>query len=247
MSMIYCPKCGKQISDKAAFCVGCGASVPEMLGGQTVGADAQPAASSAAPAAAPASAPNKSNKILIIIIVILAVLLVGVGSVLGVIAVFSISGSSGPSGQASQSSYDDVNQLFNFEQSSNQTFEQSSAYTRPETSYESSKTVSEPPKPTSYSVNLNVYVEHNINMGKYNVDVLVDGMVLATLGDKQSYNQTLTLSPGKHVIAFQENGNPSNVTECSETIKGDTTLSYSLKRRSQYDLVHGYGIDVTRS
>ena len=95
-------------------------------------------------------------------------------------------------------------------------------------------------------VDLMVTVEHNYKFGKYNVDVVVDGETVATLGDKETFNQQLRLTPGKHTFSFQENGNPSNHTDVAETVTADTSFTYSLKRRAEYDILHGYGIEVSK-
>ncbi len=212
MGMVYCMKCGKQISDKAPFCPGCGASTG-------VAAATPQAYAQAAPA------PAKNNGILIILVVIMAIVLV-VGGVVAAVAIPATIGITN-SANVQNDMNAGANAMLNLD-GSNGNNENGAV------------------EDDRCLVDLMVTVEHNYKFGKYNVDVVVDGETVATLGDKETFNQQLRLTPGKHTFSFQENGNPSNHTDVAETVTADTSFTYSLKRRAEYDILHGYGIEVSK-
>jgi len=86
-----------------------------------------------------------------------------------------------------------------------------------------------------FSVNLEVYLEKNMDinpLSDYNVDVLVDGNIHATLGNGQTFQTKypLSLAAGVHTIRFQNNEKSSTFKEITVTIDSDTTLRYSVKR-----------------
>lgn len=227
MALIYCEKCGNQISDLAPKCPHCGA-VNNLV---------QPQPPQLQPPQPQPQPPKKNKSGLIAVIAIAVIFCIGCAILAPSMVQNSSSKSSTYSnpansmldrGSRTYSSVDDDDDYYGYDDYDD--YDDYDNYTN-----------------NSYTVILNAKVEHNMLMGKYDVDVLVDGHTIATLGDGQSTSIDLNLEYGVHEITFQENGNPTNQTVRTETITSDTTLSYSIKRRGERDVVHGYGIDVTKS
>lgn len=101
-----------------------------------------------------------------------------------------------------------------------------------------------------YNVTIEANCRENLAMNKYDVDILLDGDMLATLGHGRSDTYNLELSAGSHTLEFRINGttafgnaiyDPSDSdTFCRKTIhvSEDETFSYRAK------LVKGNGIEV---
>lgn len=188
MAIVSCPKCGKQISDKAIVCPNCGTGFAQSeQTGNVNPAQYQPASP------VNQSAPKNNNKPIVIIGVIIAVLLVAL------IAVLLLNMSNGSSTESGAQSGVVVNPPSTSQSASN--------YTPPVQSTAAAETESTAPAaPTYYNVTLTVDCIQNTVANKYGVDVLVDGMALSTVPHGGLMEFSLQLSEGSHSIEFRING-----------------------------------------
>lgn len=103
---------------------------------------------------------------------------------------------------------------------------------------------------TYYDVTLHVECKKNLMMNKYDVDILVDGQRVATLGHGLTDDYDLELSKGSHNVEFRVNGITAFGNDIYSASKKDTfqvkTISVSKNSTFSYraKLVAGNGIEV---
>lgn len=206
MALISCENCGKQISDKAAACPHCGAA-------RTPATELNPI-QSPAPVQSPAPAPQqpKGNGKKVAIIVGAAVALL---ALIITVVVIATNHSSKPKGTIR----DDSTGLAVGGQGGYDYYDEP-VYT---------------PEPVEYyDVTLNVELRANPVFNQDDVDILVDGDTIATLGHGFSDSYVESLSEGTHEIEFRINGkyDPVNAfTFCKKTVRvsDDETFSYYME------------------
>ena len=228
MAMIFCSKCGKQISDKAAACPHCGA--PNVAYAQSAPQPVQQ------PARAPqnAPAPQRSKTVPFLVLIIL-LLVVGIS----VTSITLMKKNKSDSSSSSSKYENPANSLI------------------VDTTKSPSRIVDEPSVTKAASqdcnVHFNVFVTHDKGgLASYSINVYVDDNKYATLGDEETWNLTLSLSKGVHKIRFESNENKHKGDDLFNkeeafTITGDTTLSYEITRHTKIgNVLSGTkGIEVT--
>lgn len=202
MAMIFCYNCGKQISDKAPVCPHCNA-VQEVQGAELQEVkQPMPAEPQFQTTTVMNTTAKKKQNPMMMVVIVLLILLVAAGVVIvGMMADKSDGGTSSV-GQATNS-WD----------------------------YQYSEPVAEAnSEPESYSVTFYVEVDENLFFSKYDVDVLLDGKSLETIGHGQGKQfEPRMLQKGTHKLTFCKNGDSTVKGETSFEVTEDMTLSYKLE------------------
>lgn len=218
MSMIFCPKCGKQISDKAPVCPHCKSPNPFMQNQQP---QMQPQFQQAPTVQnQPASKHSKLVPVLLILI-----LVIGIATATPYLI---RKNKSSDSSTAETQTFTNDNPLNNAIVPK----EDATKFTFTETE------TNAPVKPTEATaksekcmVKFKFSVEDQVNPFRvYDTDVLIDGKIICTLGDGEVKNDIpeLSIERGIHTIRFQKNGDPTFYKELTEVVNDDCTLSYHI-------------------
>ncbi len=247
MGKIFCRNCGAQVEDTEVYCMNCGAKIPSTPTVPVMNAPVQPM-----------PAKKKVNPLVVIVPVIAGVAVLSIASAILLPSILKIQGPVADNSiVATESSSFNKEEKKAPSESSASLYEESSYYNEPskyadnDDDYHeyspSSKVQAAPSYPDTCELALWVKIEHNIKFAKYDVDVYIDDKWIATLSDSEEYNGTVELSRGNHTIKFSQADDSSNSTSRTIIANDDLSKSFSIKRRAKYDIVHGYGIEVTES
>ena len=228
MALIYCSKCGKQVSDKAAVCPHCN----QVL-------RVQQAAPAQAPVQIPAQAPQsqtvpapaaKKSKFPIIMGIVIVLL---IGSTAAICAPMFISARQGGANSVT-SSADSVSGGVN-------TVPDDSGYTQP------SWNVTQPPVQTTaaterseFTVVFTVTTVEGI-ISDYDIDFYVDGSCVDSIGAGMTKQYTMTLSKGSHVIQVKRSKDGEKEGSTTLNVSEDMEVNYSVQLRT------GFGRDIVIS
>ncbi|MBR4628002.1 MAG: zinc ribbon domain-containing protein [Ruminococcus sp.] len=222
MAMIFCPRCGKQISDKAPVCPHCKSPNP-MVQRQM----AQAPVYQQQPQQTPA--PKKSHAGSVIAI-ILIVILAGVGMIGGNYLLHR--DKSSDSGKTESTAFTNENPINDAlvpkEETSKIKFSE-------EPTQNAVKATEAPTESDKYKVKLKFTVENQLNPTRtYSTNVYFDGEILCSLQDGEVNNDipVFYVKRGIHTIRFEKNGESSHYKEITVTIDKDCTLSYHIKKLS---------------
>ena len=192
MAMIFCPRCGKQISDKAPVCPHCNSQNP-MFHGQ------QPQA----PVSQPSPAPNKSK--LPVIIVILLVIAIGAAVATPIYL----------KKNKSDNSSTNETQVFTNQNPVNESIvpkEDTTKFSFAETEANSSaKSTEASAESEKCKVKLQFTSEDQTNPTRtYDTNVYFDGEIICTLEDGEVKNNipVFYVERGIHTIRFEKTANP---------------------------------------
>ena len=243
MAMIFCSKCGNQISDKAVKCPHCGSA---NLAFQQQQLNQQPMQNQYPQNVQNNAKPNGS-KVVPLLIGIIAVLLVGCG----VLAFVLLNKDSDRQGVGT--GYDNpANQLFSNNDTEkpneNDIFEEK----QPQTSVKEDPVVEIKPEPTKepevpvvskYSVILTFESIKNIAPGtKFNTDILIDGNTLCTLSNGETKTlPTLSLEYGVHTIRLQKSDDSDFYSDITFIVEGDMKATYKFKKH--YGVMEKFSIE----
>ena len=219
MAMIFCSKCGKQISDKAAACPHCGA--PNVAYAQSAPQPVQQ------PARAPqnAPAPQRSKTVPFLVLIIL-LLVVGISVTSITLMKQNKSDSSSSSSKQIITNTNPINDVIAPRDDNT-------------LSFESTTNAQAATQEEFYAVTFKFTSEKNVlPKTKFDTDVIFDGQVLCTLTNNSTKEvPTFYTKRGIHTLRFQKNGDESFYKDVTITINGDTSLYYSFHKH--------YGVDET--
>ena len=220
--MIFCPKCGKQISDKAPVCPHCKSPNPFMQNQQP---QMQPRFQQAPTVQnQPASKHSKLVPVLLILI-----LVIGIATATPYLI---RKNKSSDSSTAETQTFTNDNPINNAIVPK----EDATKFTFAETE------TNAPVKPTEASaesekckVKLQFTSEDQTNPTRtYDTNVYFDGKIICTLEDGEVKNNipAFYVERGIHTIRFEKNGESTHYKEITVPIDDDCTLSYHIKKLS---------------
>ena len=82
----------------------------------------------------------------------------------------------------------------------------------------------------AYTINY----ESNIVMAKYDIEVYVDGELVATVSNGKSVAGEIAVEPGVHTVTFCKAGDKSVTGSTTVTVNGYTVFKHSLKSHRDY-------------
>ena len=81
-------------------------------------------------------------------------------------------------------------------------------------------------------LSLSIAFEENLMFSTYDVSMLIDGTVIATMPHGQGYSGTVDLEPGRHTLEFQRSGKASVNGVYTFNLHGDASLSCEIHAKN---------------
>ena len=206
MALINCPKCGKQVSDKAAVCPHCN----QMLNVQQNIQQYVPL-NIPQPASAPAPQSKKSKFPLIVAIII--VVLIGITAAICVPLLLS----SGDNSRGNSPVQD----------ASSQYVQQGTV------SQDPVQTTTAATEQNEFSVSFTITTVEGI-ISEYDVDFYVDGTCVDSIGSGMTKQYLMTLTKGSHTIQFRRTKDGKKSATTTLNVSEDTEVTYSLQLRTGF-------------
>ncbi len=216
MAMIFCPRCGKQISDKAPVCPHCNSQNPMFHGQQPQAPVSQPSPTQPQPAA-PAKK-SRTGPVIIAVIVIIA----AVGLMVGLNYHFNVDKSDNDSSVPSTTKA--VDEIID-----NDNYNTANSIIDNSTPEQTQPPAAQPTTERKCSVHLIVESDDNMFMGTYLTNVKIDDMdPIFSIQDGDTKDIHLTLSPGTHTIKFEKSTDKTVFSEATAYINSDCKLEYYI-------------------